>query len=163
MAWRYLVALGSNRRVNRFGAPPRVLRAAAVAMADAGLDVLALSPVIASAPLGPSRRRYANAVAEIETALDPPALLRVLNRIEDDFGRLRRGRPWSERSLDCDIVAWSGGSWGASDLVIPHPEFRKREFVLAPAATIAPRWRDPHTGLSMTHLASRLTRPRPRP
>ena len=61
--------------------------------------------------------------------------------------------------LDLDLVLWSGGCFAAPGLVIPHPLFRNRAFVLAPAVQIAPRWRDPVTGLSVRQLHARLTRP----
>jgi len=65
--------------------------------------------------------------------------------------------------LDLDIVLWNGGAYAADDLVIPHPAFRIRAFVLVPAARIAGDWRDPLTGLTIRQLAARLTKPRPAP
>lgn len=159
----YLVALGSNQRHARHGPPPSVLRAALAAIEAEGIAVLRASPVIATAPLGPSLRRYANAAALVRTQLDPPALLDVLQQVERDFGRKRRGRRWRERVLDLDIVLWSGGKWTSSRLAIPHPEFRQRAFVLVPASAIAGGWRDPATGRTITHLAARLTRRGPAP
>ena len=131
-------------------------------MADAGLGIEAVSPIVASAPLGPSRRRFANAAAAVATSLAPPALLALLQQIERDHGR-RPGRRWGERALDCDIVLWSGGSWRSRLLTIPHPAMRERAFVLAPAAAIAPAWRDPATGRSLRQLVHRLTAARPLP
>lgn len=162
---RYLIALGSNVRHAHHGAPAQVLRAAARALDDAGLVLEALSPIIASAPLGPSRRRYANACAVVATRLEPAPLLVRLQAVEQAFGRVRRGAPWRARTLDLDIVLWSGGALAdiQANLVIPHPACRQRPFVMAPAATIAPDWRDPLTGLATKHLASRLTRRRPAP
>jgi 2-amino-4-hydroxy-6-hydroxymethyldihydropteridine diphosphokinase len=125
--------------------------------------VLAVAPVIASAPLGPSLRRYANGAAVIETPLDPPALLTLLKTIECSFGRTRGGKRWGARVLDLDIVLWSDGMWGSPALVVPHRSFRERLFVLQPAAAIAPSWRDPVSGLTVRHLRARLTRPRPLP
>lgn len=123
----------------------------------------AVSPVIESAPLGPSRRRYANAVAVIETMrAPPPVLLQLFKGIEQAFGR-RRGQRWGARALDLDIVLWSGGVWATPELTIPHPQFRARDFVLGPARQIAPDWRDPLTGLTVAQLHTRLTRPRPLP
>jgi 2-amino-4-hydroxy-6-hydroxymethyldihydropteridine diphosphokinase len=58
--------------------------------------------------------------------------------------------------LDLDIVLWSGGPWASERLVIPHPEFRSRAFVLAPAAAVAPGWRDPVTGRTLRQLNARL-------
>lgn len=160
---RYLIALGSNVRHCRFGRPPEVLRAAIAALDGAGIKVEAISPVIASAPLGPSRRRYANGVVLVATSLSPPDLLARLQAIEHAFGRRRRGERWGARTLDLDIVLWSGGSWHDPWLTIPHPLFRMRGFVLGPARAIAPNWRDPVTRLRVKHLATRLTRGIPPP
>lgn len=153
----YAIALGSNRRT-RFGSPERTL-AAAIGALD---GVAAVSPTIMSAPLGPSRRRFANTVAIVESELDPPALLARLNRIEREFGR-RAGRRWGPRALDLDIVLWSGGIWTSPGLAIPHPAFRMRAFVLTPLTALAPGWRDPVTGLTVRQLAARLTRRRALP
>jgi 2-amino-4-hydroxy-6-hydroxymethyldihydropteridine diphosphokinase len=145
----------------RFGDPREVISAALAALEGAGAAVNTVSPVIASPPLGPSRRRYANAAAVVESRLEPEDLLDVLQAIERDFGRRRRGARWRARVLDLDLVLWSGGPWASDRLVVPHPQFRARPFVLAPAAAIAPRWRDPLTGLSLAHLHARLTRSNP--
>lgn len=144
----YVIALGSNRR-GRHGAPEAEVRAALAAIGG----VLRASPIIATAPLGPSRRRFANAAALIESEETPPALLARLKRIECAFGR-RRGRRWDSRVIDLDIVLWSGGAWGNADLVIPHPQFRHRGFVLQPLNTIVPAWRDPLTGRTIRQLAA---------
>lgn len=161
----YLLALGSNRRHRRYGAPCTVLAAALEHLAAQGVTVVGRSAVMETAPLGPSSRRYANAAALVATALGPPALLALLKRVERAFGR-RRGRRWGTRVLDLDIVLWSGGRWasppGAQRLIVPHPAFRERAFVLGPAAAIAPGWRDPGpgatTGLTLRQLRARLTR-----
>lgn len=150
-------------RVPGIGGPRRVLETALVALDAEGLVVEHASPIIGTAPVGPSLRRYANAVAVVQTGWSPPAVLSVLQHIERAFGRRRRGQRWRSRPLDLDIVLWSGGSWTSPDLTIPHREFRTRAFVLAPAARIAPGWRDPITGLTLRHLHGRLTRPRPLP
>jgi 2-amino-4-hydroxy-6-hydroxymethyldihydropteridine diphosphokinase len=63
--------------------------------------------------------------------------------------------------LDLDIILWSEGSWAGPELIVPHPEFRRRFFVLEPLAEIAPRWRDPLTGLTIRQLLARLRRGRP--
>lgn len=119
--------------------------------------VTAVSPILQTSPLGPSKRRFANAVALIESDAEPPALLRRLKAIEREFGR-RRGQSWAARVIDLDIVLWSGGSWGEPGLTVPHRLFRARDFVLAPLVRVAPDWRDPVTGLRIRHLRARLTR-----
>jgi 2-amino-4-hydroxy-6-hydroxymethyldihydropteridine diphosphokinase len=108
--------------------------------------------------MGPSLRRYANSAAVIESSLAPAQLLTTLKEIERAFGRRPGGQRWSARVLDLDIVLWSGGSFAAAELIIPHRLFRTREFVLRPAAVIAGSWRDPLTGLTLRQLHARLTR-----
>lgn len=161
MAQRYLIALGSNRRHHRHGPPERVLRAALAALDQTGIKVKRAAPVIASAPLGPSLRRYANGAAVVKTRLMPDELLAVLKGIERDFGRRRGGQRWRARVLDLDLVLWQGGAWSSPGLTVPHPLFRQRGFVLGPAAAIAAQWRDPLSGLTLRQLAVRLRRPRP--
>jgi 2-amino-4-hydroxy-6-hydroxymethyldihydropteridine diphosphokinase len=117
--------------------------------------VIAASPIIDSAPIGPSTRRFANAVAMIETDESPPALLARLKRIERASGR-RPGRRWGARVIDLDIILWSGGIWADRTLVIPHPAFRQRGFVVASLVRIAPDWIDPVTGRTIRQLAHRL-------
>lgn len=160
---RYLIALGSNQRHTHFGGPMAILRAAMAEIGARGVAVEAASPILRSRPVGPSLREYANGAAVVETALEPRELLDLLQDIEADFGRRRQGQRWRSRTLDLDIVLWSGGGWADDRLVVPHGEFRKRDFVLRPAARIAPDWRDPLTGLTLKHLLARLTRRAPPP
>lgn len=155
---RYLIALGSNQRHHRHGAPEKVLVAARLALEQAGLAVLAMAPVIRSKAIGPSLRRYANGAALIETMLSPDDLLVVLKGIERRFGRRPGGQRWTSRVLDLDIVLWSGGAWFGPGLTVPHVLFRQRAFVLAPCAAIAPTWRDPLTHLSLRQLLWRSER-----
>jgi 2-amino-4-hydroxy-6-hydroxymethyldihydropteridine diphosphokinase len=159
-AHRYLIALGSNRRHPRHGAPRKVLAVAVERLGAEGLEVLARAPASETDPVGSSSRRYANTAAVISTDLEPPELLALLKRIERASGRRLGGQRWRARVLDLDIVLWSGGAWASDELTIPHPLFRRRGFVLAPAVRIAPDWRDPLTGLTLRQLHARLTRPR---
>lgn len=152
---RYVIALGSNMRVPGIGAPRAVLPKALERLADRGVEVEIASRIRASHPVGPSLRTYANGAAIVSARLDPPAMLALLQSVESEFGRDKRGARWRARSLDLDIVLWSGGAWFSPDLVIPHLLFRERDFVLRPAAEIAPDWRDPVTGLTLRQLAAR--------
>lgn len=163
----YAIALGSNRRHGRHGAPQAVLAAALVTLAKAGLRILAASPVIHTAAHGPAGRSFANAAAIIASPLDPPALLRLLKKIERDFGR-RPGRRWGQRILDLDIALWSGGTWppfpvmsAPGRLAVPHRALAARAFVLTPLAAVAPEWREPRSGRTVRQLLARLIRPRP--
>ena len=147
----YALALGSNRR-SRHGSPAATVRAAL-----AVLGVERASSIRATAALGPAGRSFANAAAILASELDPPALLDRLKEIERAFGR-RGGRKWGARVLDLDIILWSGGAWAEPGLVVPHPEMRRRRFVLEPLAEIAPDWRDPLTGASVRQLLHRLNK-----
>lgn len=150
-------------RVPGIGGPRGVLAAALAALEAEGLAVEVAAPVITSAPVGPSQRRFANGAAVVGTRLAPPEVLRLLQGMERAFGRKRRGQRWRARPLDLDIVLWSGGAWLSPGLLVPHRAFRSRPFVLGPAARIASAWRDPGTGLTLRQLHARLTRPRPLP
>nr|WP_221774185.1 2-amino-4-hydroxy-6-hydroxymethyldihydropteridine diphosphokinase [Novosphingobium flavum] len=158
-----MIALGSNRRHHRHGGPRAVLAAARLALAEAGITVAGFSPVVASRPLGPSDRTYANAVAAVVAPFDPPEMLARLKEIESRFGRRPRGRRWASRVLDLDVVLWDGGCWADEALIVPHRSFRERIFVLGPALRGVGGWHDPLTGLSLRQLHARLTRPRPAP
>ena len=150
----YAIAIGSNRR-SRFGSPAETVRAAADA-----LDPLAVSRIRATPALGPAGRGFANAALILESSSEPPELLADLKALERDFGR-RSGRRWGPRVLDLDIILWSGGAWDGPGLIVPHPAFRDRLFVLDPLAEIVPDWRDPVTGATVRQLRFRLARRSP--
>lgn len=116
--------------------------------------VTAVAPITATPALGPAGRSFANSAALLDSDLDPPALLAALKALERAFGR-RPGRRWGPRVLDLDIILWSGGRLRAPGLIIPHPAFRARDFVLAPLVAIAPGWRDPETGRTIRQLRAR--------
>ncbi|WP_294287571.1 2-amino-4-hydroxy-6-hydroxymethyldihydropteridine diphosphokinase [uncultured Sphingomonas sp.] len=151
----YVIAVGSNR-AGRHGPPQAEVQAALAQLGGRAASLMT------SAPVGPSLRRYANTAALIESDLPPPAMLARLKAIERAFGR-RRGRRWGARVIDLDIILWSGGTWRDRALVIPHPRFRERDFVLVPLTALAPRWRDPLSGLTARQLLARLTVRRPAP
>lgn len=156
MSSLYLIALGSNRRHHRYGCPRGILRAAMEELAALG-TVTDRSRIMDTAPLGPAQRRFANAAVVLESEYDPQSLLAGLKRMEREFGR-REGRRWGDRVLDLDIVLWSGGVYASALLTIPHKEYAARTFVLRPALEIAPFWRDPKTGLRVSHAFARLIR-----
>jgi 2-amino-4-hydroxy-6-hydroxymethyldihydropteridine diphosphokinase len=82
---------------------------------------------------------YVNAVIEIETELDPHALLFTLHRIEQKFGRNRVAETrWGPRGLDLDMIAYDDVVIAKPELTLPHPRATERAFVLVPLAEIAP-------------------------
>ena len=154
----YAIAIGSNRPHGRHGRPTGVIEAA-IARLDEDFGLFDAAPILLNPAHGGAGRDFANSVALVESGLEPPEMLVQLKAIERDFGR-RRGRRWGERVLDLDIIAWSGGRWRTRGLTIPHKFASKRNFVIAPLATIAPDW--PLEGaVTAQHLAHRLARRRP--
>jgi 2-amino-4-hydroxy-6-hydroxymethyldihydropteridine diphosphokinase len=149
----YAIAIGSNRRHIRHGRPAGVVEAA-IARLDAEFDLFDASPIILNKAVGGAGRDFANAVALVESDLEPGPMLVALKRFERDFGR-RRGKRWGERVLDLDLVAWDGGRFRSRTLNIPHPKLGQRDFVLGPLAAIAPAWRIDGS-LNPRHLLSRL-------
>ena len=150
----YAIAIGSNRPHGRFGRPTGVVEAA-IARLDQDFSLFDASPIVLNGAHGGAGRDFANAVALVESKLDPPEMLRRLKALEREFGR-RAGRRWGPRVLDLDIILWSGGEFSSRRLTVPHPQLKQRSFVLQPLAVIAPGWR---VGpLAIRHLAYRLGR-----
>src|SRR5436190_8377033 len=106
MANLYAIAIGSNRPHGRYGRPPQVVEAA-IAQLDREFGLFDASPIILNAAHGNAGRDFANAVALVESELDPLEMLKRLKSIEREFGR-RRGRRWGARVLDLDLILWSG-------------------------------------------------------
>lgn len=99
-----------------------------------------LSGVYETEPVGGpgDQGAYLNMVAELETRLDPYALLTACRRIEAGAGRERKVR-WGPRTLDVDVLLYGDVRIDSEELTIPHPRMWERRFVLAPLAEIAPQ------------------------
>lgn len=154
----YVIAIGCNRPHGRFGQPPQVVESA-IARLDREFSLFDASPIVLSRADGGAGRDFANAVVLIESDLGPPDMLARLKNFEREFGR-RRGRRWSARVLDLDIVDWSGEPRASRTLTIPHPRAAGRAFVIDPLAAIAPCWKL-GGGRTARQLAHRLARRRP--
>src|ERR1700729_1730807 len=102
--------------------------------------LLARSSDYATPPWGEEQQaRFTNACIEVETGLDPHALLFTLHKIEKKFGRDRANEArWGPRTLDLDLVAYDDLKLDKPELTLPHPRLFERAFVLVPLAEIAP-------------------------
>ena len=131
-----LIALGGN--VGDVRATFKRAIAHICGMAQAAL--LARSSDYATPPWGEENQpRFINACIEIETSLDPHALLFVMQKVEQKFGRTRtKERPWGPRTLDLDLIAYDDVTLQRPELTLPHPRLFERAFVLVPLAEIAP-------------------------
>jgi 2-amino-4-hydroxy-6-hydroxymethyldihydropteridine diphosphokinase len=101
--------------------------------------VTKISKIIETLPEGGLQQgRYLNCVIEIQTALSPYELLRRLQKIEADLGRLRSTKN-EPRNIDLDILLYGNAQIKEDSLCIPHPRMLKREFVMLPLEEIAPQ------------------------
>ena len=116
-----------------------------------------VSPFVETAPVGTPdlQAHYLNAVAIGDSELPARDLLQVLLAIEGERGRQRPYR-YAPRTLDLDLILCGDEVVDEPGLVVPHPRFRERAFVLEPLAALAPDLRDPVSGLTMAALLEKL-------
>lgn len=119
------------------------------------IEILAVSNWYLTKPIGPPQPDYVNGCVTIRTSLTPLELLRVLQAIEAEFGRVRQER-WGARTLDLDLLLYETQIIDAPTLQLPHPRMVERAFVLVPLAEIAPDWIEPRSGQSIAVLANKL-------
>jgi 2-amino-4-hydroxy-6-hydroxymethyldihydropteridine diphosphokinase len=131
-----LIALGGN--VGEVRATFQKAISHICGMAQAAL--IARSSDYSTPPWGDEDQAlFINACIEIETGLDPHALLFVMQKVEQKFGRTRsKERRWGPRTLDLDLIAYDDVSLQKPELTLPHPHLFERAFVLVPLAEIAP-------------------------
>lgn len=144
------IGLGSN-----LGGPAGQVRAALRDLAAIPQTQLQqVSPLYRSPPLGPpDQPDYINAVAALETALAPEALLDALQALETRHGRVRDGQRWGPRTLDLDLLLYGEQQLATPRLTVPHPGLPQRAFVLYPLADIAPELQVPGSGSVQALLA----------
>ncbi len=170
-----LVALGANVPANGETLQHTLIEAVK-AIARMGFSIRAVSRFFQTPcfPVG-AGPDYVNAALALRSPWDPSQSLAHLHAIEADFGRERTQR-WGQRTLDLDLIAVGDmilpdatgfDAWYALDpalqakaapdcLILPHPRLQDRAFVLAPLADIAPDWRHPVLGQSVSDMLSRL-------
>jgi 2-amino-4-hydroxy-6-hydroxymethyldihydropteridine diphosphokinase len=131
-----LIALGGNIGDVRTTFPKAISNILGMAQAT----LLARSSDYRTPPWGEEAQDpFINACIEVETSLDPHALLFTLHKIEKRFGRDRaKEQRWGPRTLDLDLLAYDDAVINQPDLTLPHPRLFERAFVLVPLAEIAP-------------------------
>lgn len=141
MERRAFLGLGSN-----LGERLMYLRTAVETMPD----VVRVSSLYETDPIGgPEQEPFLNCVVELETELSPRELLEVCRTLEADAERVRIER-WGPRTLDVDVLYVDGETVDEPDLIVPHPRWRERAFVMIPLTELAPDllgdWVDPAEG-----------------
>jgi len=129
------IGLGSN-----LGDPVRQLESAMRELARLPDTRLAVrSSLYRSRPVGPQDQpEFVNAVVRLETALTAFTLLHHMQAIENKHDRQRGGQRWGPRTLDLDLLLYGDEVVDTEELQVPHPEMRRRGFVLQPLLEIAP-------------------------
>jgi len=149
-----LIALGANLP-SPTGAPADALRAALTRLEERGVKILSVSSFYETpAWPDPGQPAFVNAVAAVQTTLQPVELLTLLHGVETDFGRLRSAAN-APRTLDIDLLDYDAKVLSAG-VTLPHPRMQDRSFVLVPLAQVAPGWRHPVTGESVADLLAKL-------
>jgi 2-amino-4-hydroxy-6-hydroxymethyldihydropteridine diphosphokinase len=116
-------------------------------------EVVAVSPFYRSAPIDAPGPDFLNAVAKVETALEPYALLLHLLDIELMLGRKRRGlKKNAPRNVDLDLLLVGDMIVQSTPLTLPHPRLHLRAFVLRPLLDLAPEIRIPGQGPAAAFL-----------
>lgn len=151
-----LIAIGSNLPSPEFGPPRATCEAALAALARRGLRVVRRSRWFESAPVPASDQPwFVNGVALVETSLSPADLLALLHETERRFGRERR-EVNAARILDLDLIAYGDLVQTDSPPLLPHPRLHERAFVLLPLADVAPEWRHPADGRTVSAMIRAL-------
>jgi len=127
-----VISLGAN-----IGDPEEQMQIA-IALLQDSLDLIAVSSIIKTAPVGgPSQPDYLNAVCIAESELSASELLGLLQGIEKSLGRVREER-WGPRTIDLDLIQYGTILSAANELTLPHPRAHERRFVLEPWFEIEP-------------------------
>ena len=129
------IALGSNLQDPQ----AQVKRALKTIANTTNIKLIKASSLYRTVPVGyDNQPDFINAVAEIETDLNPLALLHTLLEIEAQHGR-ERPFPNAPRVLDLDVLLYEGFATSSPALTLPHPRMHTRGFVMLPLAEIAPK------------------------
>jgi 2-amino-4-hydroxy-6-hydroxymethyldihydropteridine diphosphokinase len=129
------LGLGSN-----VGDSEAHLRAALQLLPTEGVEVVAVSSTWVTEPVGEilDQPDFLNAAVRIRTALEPEGLLDACKAVEAERGRQFDLPRHSPRPLDVDLLLLGDIELSTDRLTLPHPEVRKRRFVLAPLLELDP-------------------------
>ena len=136
-----IIALGSN-----LGDRIAAIRKAGEYLSQISLCEINKASIWESEPIGGALYPFYNTAASITTSAKPAELLSQLKLFEQECGREKNPARWGPRILDLDIISFGNLVIVEDTLIIPHPEYKKRLFVLKPMAEIIENWTDPVTG-----------------
>ena len=150
-----LIGLGANLPSDA-GPPAGTLKRALGELERQGVEIRGVSAFYQTpAWPDPADPAFVNAVAAIQTRLQPVELLTLLHELETAMGRLRSA-PNAPRTLDIDLLDYDGGLWPGRSSRCPIRAWPERSFVLVPLLDVAPDWRHPVTGEGIAALLAAL-------
>ncbi len=118
--------------------------------------VLRTSSIYESEPWGfDDEQQFLNMAVEVESDIQPAAVLSKIHEIEADLGRVRSGEGYQSRTIDIDILFYGRWIIIQKDLVVPHKHLPSRRFALAPMQELVPEMKHPILGSSMDTLLSK--------
>jgi 2-amino-4-hydroxy-6-hydroxymethyldihydropteridine diphosphokinase len=131
--------------------------AQAVKLLGASIQQIKQAPVYVSKAVGyTDQSDFFNTVVSGQTDLSPAALLKFIGEVEQKIGRTASFH-WGPREIDIDIILYGDTVIDTPELVIPHPHFRERDFVLQPLCDLDPSLVDPVSGQSVEALLAQIT------
>ncbi|MEX2612878.1 MAG: 2-amino-4-hydroxy-6-hydroxymethyldihydropteridine diphosphokinase [Gaiellaceae bacterium] len=124
-----------------------LLRAADLLAADPGIEVLEISQLRETEPVGDVEQpSFLNGAVAVETTLSPRELLDVLLHVERELGRVRDGERWGPRTIDLDLLLYGDEIVDEDGLRVPHPRLHERRFALEPLVDLEPELEIPGLG-----------------
>jgi len=147
---RAYIGLGSN-----LGDGPELIKAAIRTLERYdSISIKGMSSLYRTAPWGfEDQADFTNAVAEVETDLEPLELLRLLLKVEAGMGRDRNVDHWGPRVMDLDLLMYGDIALATPELELPHPRMHQRKFVLVPLLELNADVNIPGVGAAQNCLA----------
>ena len=152
-----IIGIGSNLKSDIYSSTLKACQQAVSLIRENSIHVICKSSWYETAPVPlSSQSNFINGVISVKTQSNSLDLLRLLLAIETKMGRTR-GVENAARIIDLDLIGYNDEIVETKNLVLPHPRFHERAFVVQPLYEIAPNWRHPVLGLTMEELLITLS------
>ncbi|PWN05836.1 2-amino-4-hydroxy-6-hydroxymethyldihydropteridine diphosphokinase [Rhodohalobacter mucosus] len=145
-----IIAAGSN-----LGDRHDYLKKAGKFLSELSEGIVKKSSIWESEPVGDAKYTFLNSAILIETTRKPDELLNLLKDFERKCGREKDPQRWGPRVLDLDIIGFGDLVIDRETLIIPHPEYHRRLFVLCPMMEIIPEWTDPRNQKGLREIVGK--------